>query len=547
MYNQTFWKAIDLITHDNTDTFKRRGSQADILSRKVVQNFEKELGQRKGVHFVTRKKEDLSTKNGVKGYITTSKETLISNAANLTHWTPNQFRFGSYTDDERTLICGHRENNLQQVNTFVVDIDTQVNVDVPGILAASATYSIGTPTLILKTTKGFQVYFVLSEPAYISNKNQFKSLKVAKRISENIKKSLFKHIPGIDIGCNDFAFFRIPRPDNILYFNQEQTYDFLDLKQWSMTYTKNNNELTVIEAGKKGKKDIKYDPTQAKWFNQLINKTNLEGGKGQKGRNHATFGLALALYAAGKTESEACDILDEFNSNLIKPLLDSEVKKCITSAFSGRYKGPKKSRIDLLFSNQEMDDEMKHSNAFKFKSTGYRVFKKHRKARKDRQYSHDYEWEMDVIQFIENKIMSGQTFLDGMNQKDLADEIGVPIASFKRLLQKSTKIVKKVEGQGRNAVTLLSTQAIILKSAIKAALQTKEKQSKDYANFIASHSPVVQKVVTIITQNNDELQGDISLFQQSNIRGSTERTVQINAKNGQNDWYRSKFVHFESS
>ncbi|MBT0134841.1 plasmid replication protein, partial [Listeria seeligeri] len=93
--------------------------------------------------------------------------------------------------------------------------------------------------------------------------------------------------------------------------------------------------------------------------------------------------------------------------------------------------------------------------------------KKHRKARKDRQYSHDYEWEMDVIQFIENKIMSGQTFLDGMNQKDLADEIGVPVASFKRLLQKSTKIVKKVEGQGRNAVTLLSTEAIILKSAIK--------------------------------------------------------------------------------
>lgn len=538
MYNQAFWKAIDLITHDNTDTFKRCGSRADMSSRKVIQDFEKESGQRKGIHFVTRKKEDLSTQNGVKGYIITSKETLISNATDLTHWTPNQFRFGSYTDDARTLICGHRENNLQQVNTFVVDIDTQVGVDVPGILAASATYSVGTPTLILKTTKGFQAYFVLSESAYISNKNQFKSLKVAKRISENIKKSLLKHIPGIDIGCNDFAFFRIPRPDNVVYFNQEQTYSFLDLKEWSMTYTKNNNDLIAIDGGKK---DMKYNPTQAKWFNQVINKTNLEGGDGRKGRNHATFGLALALYAAGKTENEACDILDEFNSNLIKPLRNTEVEKCISSAFSGKYKGPKKSKIDLLFSDQDIDDERKHSNAFKFKSSGYREFKKHRKARKDRQYSHVYEWEMDVIHFIEKKIKSGQTFLDGMNQKALAEEIGVPIASFKRLLQKSTKIVKKVEGQGRNAVTLLSTQTIILKVAIKAAIQTKGKQSKDYAQFVASHSPGVQKVLTSITQNNDELQGNISLFQHKN------RTLQINAKSGQNDWYRSKSIHFESS
>ena len=71
-----------------------------------------------------RSKADF-TSNGVKGYIVTSKETLLEDATDLTHFTPNVYRKFGYSDEKRRMIKGFEEKNLLQINTFVVDIDTK--------------------------------------------------------------------------------------------------------------------------------------------------------------------------------------------------------------------------------------------------------------------------------------------------------------------------------------------------------------------------------------------------------------------------------------
>ena len=142
--------------------------------------------------------------------------------AALTHFTPNIYRKFGYADEKRRMIKGFEEKNLLQINTFVVDIDSKRH-SVEDILLTCIDNSIGSPTLIVESARGYQVYFVLSKPLFISNKNDFRGLTVAKRISDNLKRSL-KTVDA-DPFCNDFGFFRIPKTDNIAWMQLDQTYN----------------------------------------------------------------------------------------------------------------------------------------------------------------------------------------------------------------------------------------------------------------------------------------------------------------------------------
>ena len=56
-----------------------------------------------------------------KGYTVGSVETLMSNSNVATHFTPNVFHFLSRKNN---TVAGHEEKNLKQINTFVIDFDT---------------------------------------------------------------------------------------------------------------------------------------------------------------------------------------------------------------------------------------------------------------------------------------------------------------------------------------------------------------------------------------------------------------------------------------
>ena len=141
---------IKTILHSGLHTYKKKNSNASLP--KLTESHKADAEHKKGAISVTRSKDDLSTPQGVKGYVVTSRETLLEDAPGLSHWTPNPYNYLEYSDNDRRYIKGHMESNLQQINTFVVDIDLKKQ-PYTEILTAALDHSVGVPTLVLETPK----------------------------------------------------------------------------------------------------------------------------------------------------------------------------------------------------------------------------------------------------------------------------------------------------------------------------------------------------------------------------------------------------------
>ena len=442
---------FDHVLHEGIFTYKKIGSRAALPL--VIKKSNRDKSHKKGALFVTRVKEDLSTPSGVKGYIISSKETLLEDYQEISHWTPNVFNYGTYTNHHRNYIKGHAETNLQQINTFVVDIDSKKQ-PYTEILTAALDQCIGAPTLILETPKGFQAYFVLDKPLFISNKNDFRGLKVAKRISENIKRSLAKVLHGVDLSCNDFGFFRIPKEDNVRWFSKEMTFDFGSLIEWSRRQDDGHGRgLFVVQDHK-----TIHDITQQEWFQELLAAKHVRGNQGQIGRDNLLYTLALACYSAGKEKSETYNLLDEMNSSLNAPLKHSEVRKIIKSAYRGRFKGAHSTYIQQLLEEWGSGKPITiHSNP-----NGWHKFKK---ARKDRKRSHYEEWETDILAYIGQRTNISKP-VTWATQKKICEELNIPRSTFNEVVRRSSKIMMKTEGRGCKAQTGLTSVAVLLQCAL---------------------------------------------------------------------------------
>ena len=442
---------FDMVLHEGIFKYKKIGSRAALPL--VIKTSNRDKSQKKGALFVTRVKEDLSTPSGVKGYIIASKETLLEDYQEISHWTPNIFNYGTYTNDRRKYIKGHAETNLQQINTFVVDIDSKKQ-PYTEILTAALDQSIGAPTLILETPKGFQAYFILDKPLFISNKNDFRGLKVAKRISENIKRSLAKVLQGVDLSCNDFGFFRIPKEDNVRWFSKDMTFDFGSLIEWSRRQDDSHGRGLFVVPEHKTMQDV----TQQEWFQELLAAKHVRGDQGQIGRDNLLFTLALACYSAGKEEEETYNLLDEFNSSLHAPLKHSEVRKIIKSAYKGRFKGAHSNYIQQLLEEWGSGKPL----TIQTNPNGWHKFKK---ERKDRERSHYEEWETDILAYIGQQTNISSP-IKWTTQKQICEEINIPRSTFNEVVRKSSKIMMKTEGKGCKAQTGLTSVAVLLQCAL---------------------------------------------------------------------------------
>lgn len=426
---------IETIIHEGLLTYHPKASSAPL----DLQHRAKQLDKlhKKGSVFAVRDKSHFE--GGVKGYIITSNETLIKQADQISHFTPNVYRRYYYADDKRQTIKGFEEKNLLQINTFVIDIDTQ-RYSVNEILLACIDNSIGEPTLILRTDRGYQVYFVLAAPIFISNNRNFISLNVAKRIADNLKRSLAT--VEADIYCNDFGFFRTPNHQNVVWFNEHATYHPAKLIDWSQRIDNDKGRQLYVVPTKEQNTSL----LTADWFYQLLQTTDVKGEKGQIGRNNYLFTLALVCYQDARDQSYAFDLLDQFNSRLHTPLPVKDVGIIIDSAYSGRYHGPKKEYIEQLLELYG-SSEMNMSVSF-----GQNVWYKHKKAREDRTRSHLDEWETDITDWITAEKQVSEPFI-WRTQKELCNEIGISNSSLNKLLKQSKKLLKTTTGKGRNAKT----------------------------------------------------------------------------------------------
>lgn len=477
-------RIIDIMLHEGLLTYNPKASKAHLQEQ--LQAKEKDKRHKKGAVFAVRDKSHFE--GGVKGYIITSKETLIEQADRISHFTPNVFRRYHYTNEKRQMVKGFEEENLQQINTFVIDIDTK-SYSTNEILLACIDNSIGEPTLILESDRGYQVYFILATPIFISNKNKFRSLKVAKRISENLKRSLAS--VEADIYCNDFGFFRMPNSQNVLWFNELATYDPATLIAWSQRKdTDQGRELYVVPQKTSSPALLNSD-----WFYQLIQTTDVKGKKGQIGRNNLLFTLALVCYQDGRDQTYAYDLLDEYNSKLLAPLKPQDLNSILESAYSGRYHGPKKEYIKELlelYVPVEMDMPI---------SFGQSVWYKHKKARKDRQRSHFNEWEEDISKWITAEKEVSEPFI-WRTQKELCKEIGIANSSLNQLIKQSKKLLKTTTGKGRNAKTGWTTVELFISYIIWLKKETGSRFADTLRTIIDEYLALLEPVAAYKTLVN---------------------------------------------
>ena len=481
-------EVYETILHDGLKQYK-------FLNSKVKSISKNNLG-RNGAIFGFRSKELM---NQARGFILTSKEAVLDNHDQLSHWTPNCYCYGRYTDSSRQYVEGHSEDNLSQINCFVVDIDSKAMH--AGELVLASYDAIRTfPTLILQTNSGYQLYYCLSKAAYVTKKSEYKVVKVAKMISQNIREALAKEIPGVDLGCNHFGITRFPNEENIAYFDKEHVLNFDSWIQWSMKQTadKQEEEKTKQKVVLLDKKE--YRQIDEPWFDLLLRNVKIIGQKSVLGRNNTLFTLALAYYSSKKSYTACLYNLEQANENLDTPLKQSELERIIKSAYSGKYQGASRDFIRELCQTW-ISEDITDKELF-ISRKGWWKFKKHRE---DRKYSHQYEWEEDLLNYLKEHSYMYRPYVT-ITKKALIEELKIPKTSLDKLLKKlisENRLFMKVK-KGRNGHLVLASVRALLATIINVKRQERESFIKALQEAFGFGRRIVENILKSLQTSQDE-------------------------------------------
>ncbi|MCB5097758.1 primase C-terminal domain-containing protein [Streptococcus mutans] len=459
---------------------------------------------KRGAIFAYRSKANMIKARGI---VLTSQEAILENQDRFTHWTPNVYRFGAYSDDKRRVTRGHSEDNLRQINTFYIDFDITSSAEemTSGDILTAAIDLGFMPTLILKSDKGYQAYFVLDKPAYVTTHSQFRVVKVAKAISQNLRNYFAKTLP-VDVTCNHFGIARMPRTDNIEFYHADYTYSFQEWLDWSMKqsdlpFPSKKSNLTVI-SGSEGVKQV-----DEPWYGLLLKEANIKGAKALMGRNNVLFTLALANFSSGVSQSDCETVLADFNEHLAEPLSQDEFLKVIRSAYSGKYEAASRDFIILLCKSW-VNENLKASELF-IKQKWY----KFKKKRADRKHSHLHEWKTDIMAYLEGYFQSEDPFIQ-TTKKVIREELNIPDRSLDKVLKalkadhKIFFVVKSGRGGG---IRLASVKAIIL-SLIQVKKERQEAYFANIAAFFEESLGFTQKVIEGV-KNGLKQARQLSLFE----------------------------------
>ncbi|WP_052343756.1 primase C-terminal domain-containing protein [Bacillus massiliigorillae] len=497
--NNVSQKAISIIeimqfmTHDSLLLYKKKRSSAPL--ERLASYSKKTHPYRKGVVFVSPSKADLTEG---KGYVITSYETLQEKHQQLTHWTPNTYRGGTYYDFKRRQIKGHTRENLKQINVISFDIDSK-NVDIYGLYLGCEEVGLPRPNVLLETPRGYQVFYVLETPFYIHKKDDYKSLRVAERLSHNIRKALSKYAP-IDTNCVPFGFYRIPREENVLDFYGEGA-NTAQLLVWSKKYeAQQQTSLHVVYSNH----TPSVDYVSTEWYRTLLCTKGIDKGHFGASRNNALFTLALANYVSGRSLEAAYDELDQFNSELHAPLSKNEFEKTLNSAYSGKYKGVKRDYVEGLLALWTDG---------KAKFHGKEGWYKFKKDREDRQRSHYDEWEEDMITYIEKHQSLENPYLQG-SLSMLAEQLGMALSTMKEVIKRSSRLVTETVGRGRKAYTKLTSRKLYIQNLLFLRKNTKQVAQQILHHLLADTQEMALEPLTV---GNIVITKDIPIYQLEHI------------------------------
>ncbi|MHA9731656.1 primase C-terminal domain-containing protein [Lactiplantibacillus plantarum] len=471
---KTAQQAIDLILHQGLRETKAQHSNVLKLEKTIPGKQNKH-----GAIAMYRSKAQMAKSWGT---IYTSKEAVYDNYATSTHWTPNVFNYLTYTDASKHYIKGAKEQNLSQINTLVVDVDYR---DVEERQAKFAevwdTAMLDVqflPTLILATQKGYHIYYVFDEPVFVRRhaNGKLPAVRAAKAIAKSLKDFYAQKLPAVDVTCNSFGIFRVPRPDNIEYFEPKMTVDFQALMTWSINFANDQHQIKPQNTQRSFYARRASRQIDQPWFQALINQTDIDQNVGY-GRHNTIFTLALACYSSNISQAQCFDILDEFNSNLNHPLATQHVQKVINDAYSGQFHAASREYVNALLETWVPDAD-RRVYLQRSQTTWY----KYAKPRTERVNSHVHEWQTDLMAYFNQRISQDNNWFTRTSLRHISKELNICLGSLTKALKEliDQGLVYREKGHGRQA-TMFATRS----SLLQHAMALKQAQRVNYWLMVA--------------------------------------------------------------
>lgn len=452
-------QAIDLILHQGLRETKAQHSNVLKLEKTIPGKQNKQ-----GAIAMYRGKAQMAKSWGT---IYTSKEAVYDNYATSTHWTPNVFNYLTYTDASKHYVKGAKEQNLSQINTLVVDVDYR---DVEERQAKFAevwdTAMLDVqfmPTLILATQKGYHIYYVFDEPVFVRRhaNGKLPAVRAAKAIAKSLKQYYAQKLPAVDVTCNSFGIFRVPRPDNIEYFEPKMTVDFQALMTWSINFANDQHQIKPQNTQRSFYARRASRQIDQPWFQALINQTDIDQNVGY-GRHNTIFTLALACYSSNVSQAQCFDILDEFNSNLTHPLATQHVQKVICDAYSGQFHAASSEYVNALLETWVPDAD-RRGYLQRSQTTWY----KYAKPRTERVNSHVHEWQADIMAYFSQRTSQDNNWFTRTSLRHISKELNICLGSLTKALKEliDQGLVYREKGHGRQA-TMFATRSSLLQHAM---------------------------------------------------------------------------------
>lgn len=417
----------------------------------------------KGAIFTFASKELMQQSRGM---VMTSVESVADHLDCFSHWTPNIYCYGTYANPKQHVVKGHSEQNLRQINTFVVDFDSK-HPDYSAILETC--YDLGfLPTAILETPRGYQAYFVLDKPAFVTKKTDYKVIAVAKKISTALREQ-FQDEFTVDAGCNHFGIAREPKTGNVVYCDFNACYSFSQWLNWSLKQADNHTAGLHVVKNYRGPRQI-----DEPWFDLLLHQGQIKGEKGRLGRNNAIFTLALAFYASDKSQDACLVNLNEFNARLAYPLKDSEVRRTVASAYKGDYQAANRQYIVALLQDW-VDANLTAKDLFTRQGWYHTA-----KPRTKRKLSHLAESKADLLKYLSAKSSPEHPYVE-VTLKQVTSELHIATRTFyslrKRLEADGEAYCKTVKKGCHSLYRIASKKMILLSLLLKKSQLGQKKQA----------------------------------------------------------------------
>ncbi|HCQ3549060.1 TPA: primase C-terminal domain-containing protein [Staphylococcus aureus] len=491
-------KIYDFILHGSIEKYKFKNSKATDLEKA---NFKATQAQnwRSARIAVSPTKELLQNGYGV---IFSSEEALVQYGHKFSHWTPNPYNFLRIKKEEDTKdkkvsnlypIVDRTKDNVKQINTFVLDIDKDIEYNdlVQNLASAHINEGVEMPNLYVKTPRGWHLYFVLDIPFYAKGIEK-KALKVSEKVHKSLAYAISKYLP-IDNQCISTGYFRLPTKDNVkLFTNQYCSKD--DMVRWSKEYSEkhNLNQNVFYKSIANGQE------LTPEWVDYLLKEANVTSIGYGVGRNNTMFSVALYYYSKNVDLKEAESNIYAFNQRLANPLSYKEVERVIKSAYSGRYGGAMREHVENLL-EAFSDGQIAYSNS----GVSINGFWKHKKERKDRVRSHFDERKDDLERYLNEHTNKQKVFVKG-SMSAIAKKLGMARSSlyaiFEKHINKGT-IIKYTIKNGRYSETFIALKSVYIESLFEMVKSLKKKK-ESYISAIRYLVSSERNTHSLMVQNN---------------------------------------------